>query len=347
MKKIITLLLAGLCSLSVLAASSSEDRDKAITSELKSVTNLLIEGNIENTTILLVNPDAYIGNLFPSNPFHFAAGVALSGTVFNTKDIVTPMQNISNIMTEELKDSDFSNLGIGGSTVSLDLSFDLPAQIPLPTAGASVRLGGLFLPFDVGFYGTYAIPGSLDSFVFSDFSATIKYTSFGLDLRYRVLEEKGLLPEISVGCGYTYINEGIIFDAEKNFAVENSSLGNVKGSFKTNADLDIKQHNIFAQVQVSKRLIKVFTPYIGTRLALEKNTTEINWSYSTYHDFDPGIEDLNKNCNYKKSSDFGNCNAQLFGGLGLNLAIIQLGFNVQWNPKSNYLTAGFSTSLKI
>lgn len=365
MKKLISFIIAtSLFATAIFAEddreAQSKKRDAKITGELSNVADLLTDGNTENTTMLLVNPDAFVGKLFPSIPAHFAAGISASGTIFNTDDLVDPMKNVIYTMTDELKASDFGKLYTGATEDPvLDLDFDVPAKIPLPTAGVSLRIGGIILPFDIGFYGMYAIPGSLDSFKYEDFSASINYSSFGVDLRYCVVQDKGLLPKVSLGFGYTFVNESLSFDANRSFSYDydftsyGGPSGSAKGSFDTAIDMDIKQHSIFAQVQISKQLLYLFTPYIGARYTLSKTDTDIKWYYKTTHDAipspAPSMDDIDRKDSKSISSDFdfGEGNPQLFGGIGLNLALFQLGLNVQWNPKSNYVTAGLSASIKI
>lgn len=363
MKKILCIIAAtALLGTTVFAGDeeASKKRDAQITGELGNVADLLTDGNIENTPMLLVNPDAYIGKLFPSIPAHFTAGISVSGTIFKTADLVDPMKNVIYTMTDELKASDFGKLFTGATEDPvLDLNFDVPAKIPLPTAGVSLRIGGIILPFDIGFYGMYAIPGSLDSFKYEDFSASINYSSFGVDLRYCLVKEKGLLPKVSLGFGYTFVNESLSFDAKRSFSYDynftslGGTSGTAKGGFDTAIDMDIKQHSIFAQIQVSKQLLYLFTPYIGARYSISKTDADIDWYYKTNHDAlpspAPDMVDIDRKDSKSISSDFdmGEGNAQLFGGIGLNLALFQLGLNIQWNPKSNYVTAGLLATLKI
>ena len=73
MKKILCIIAAtALLGTTVFAGDeeASKKRDAQITGELGNVADLLTDGNIENTPMLLVNPDAYIGKLFPSIPFY-------------------------------------------------------------------------------------------------------------------------------------------------------------------------------------------------------------------------------------------------------------------------------------
>lgn len=61
---------------------TSEERDANITSELCDVTELIMDLNSENTSMLFTQPDAYIGKIFPSLPPHFSAGISVTGTFF-------------------------------------------------------------------------------------------------------------------------------------------------------------------------------------------------------------------------------------------------------------------------
>lgn len=321
---------------------TSEERDANITSELCDVTELIMDLNSENTSMLFTQPDAYIGKIFPSLPPHFSAGISVTGTFFNTDDLIDPMNNIISIMQKELLES-------FGNDAKLKLNFDIPAKIPMPTAAASIRLGVFFLPFDIGFYGMYVIPGTLDSFKYDDFSAGIDYKSFWIDLRYSLLDGQGILPVVSVGIGYSYLNEDISFKAEKGFSYKIVD-SQFKGKFNSEIEMDLTQHSLFAQLQLSKKIL-LLTPYAGFRYTIVKNDADIKWEYKANktQTTDTSTIDFSRKVSKNSSSDFDlfDGKPQLYGGIGINFPFFQLGLNIQWNFKSNYFSGGISALLKI
>jgi hypothetical protein len=78
--------------------------------------------------------------------------------------------------------------------------------VPLPAVVADARIGGLFLPFDIGLK-VGLIPTELQSEI--DQYMSLDYLMWGADVRFALLDGKGLKPALSVGAGYTYYRGSI------------------------------------------------------------------------------------------------------------------------------------------
>jgi hypothetical protein len=124
---------------------------------------------------------AYIG-AFP----HFGVGASI-GAFTIPYDFVKPLIN-------ELQ-------------VSLPSEFDYIEKwgMPIPAIALDARIGGFALPFDIGLKFGY-LPDSLRDKM-SRINAD--YLLAGGDVRFRVVDGRGLLPTVSVGGGYTYLEGNI------------------------------------------------------------------------------------------------------------------------------------------
>ena len=97
-----------------------------------------------------VQPDAYIGKLFPSVLPHLSVGVNASVTPVNAGFISTNLNAVSTAVATALKES-----GAVSETEAASFNFNLtfPDKLPYPAASVSARIGGFVLPFDIGLWG--------------------------------------------------------------------------------------------------------------------------------------------------------------------------------------------------
>ncbi len=124
---------------------------------------------------------AYIGE-FP----HFGVGASI-GAFTIPYDFVQPL---------------ITDLGI-----SLPSEFDYIEKwgMPIPAIALDARLGGFVLPFDVGVKVGYIPEEYRDKLT----RIHADYRLFGGDARLRLIEGRGLLPTLSVGGGYTYLEGSV------------------------------------------------------------------------------------------------------------------------------------------
>jgi len=187
---------------------------------------------------------AYIGQ-FP----HFGVGVSLGG-MFLPYEAVKPVID-----------------GMGfGSSVPTELK---TYGVPFPAIAADARLGGFILPFDVGVKFGF-IPDQAKE-LFSD-KVTADYLLAGVDARLRWVEGRGLLPTISAGAGYNFMQGTLgINDVSTGETIDITTLMQSEGFggiyhrlVITDPDLAFKwdTHTIQAKAQASWNLA-ILTPHAG------------------------------------------------------------------------------------
>jgi hypothetical protein len=203
-----------------------------------------------NSTLGLNWSDAYIGQILNrapeklvNKPPHFGVGVMAGATSISKDKVLDALEKA------------------GMDSSDLD---DIPVFV-LPAAAGELRLGGFFLPFDLG-----VKVGVLPSLDIGDIN--FNYTFVGFDLRYALLKEeaKNWKPNISVGAGFTYIREqfsGIsIGSGTTTWTVPGGINGTTGGTVTLGApdlELDWSNMTLDLKAQISKRFIYIFTPYLG------------------------------------------------------------------------------------
>ena len=350
-----------ICVLSLLGTGSvfAEDVEQKI-KEAKEVLsghlssaaqNILEEFEVilpEANSLSNVQPDAYIGKVFPSLPPHFVVGVNVSVTPVNTGFISENMNTISSAVSSMLEEADaIKNVG----EFSFDFSF--PDKIPYPAASVSGRVGGLFLPFDVGLWGITTGKIFHDKSIGDSPVFDFDYMAVGVDLRYAVLEGIGLLPKISVGLGYQFARQNLGVSFSREFTIdagyEDPDGENVSGSADMDSSVNFKvnTHTFFGQIQVSKTFL-IVTPYLGLKALFTKADCSYDWKYETSVNGQSYkiLSDGDSN-SYKHSiSDVG-IQTQVFGGFSLNLAVFQTSFNAAYNFSAKLFTGSVGMSIKF
>lgn len=230
-----------------------------------------------------VYADAFIGKVFPAVPPHFAVGFNTGFTHLNTSGLAKAADS----------------LGIDG--VNDDLYF--------PVLNADIRIGGLFLPFDVGFSFMTLDVSSLNTM---DADFTAEFTTFAVDARYALLEDGLVTPGISVGVGFS-MNSGT-FGASNKYA-------------EVTVDYNVK--TLYTQLQISKALnIPVvsigFTPFLGLRALVSDYSND--WSWKGKNSAISTVVDTYglKTSGTASSDGFGGFQPQVYGGVGFNFMLIQL-----------------------
>ncbi|MBO6177387.1 MAG: hypothetical protein J6O39_07590 [Treponema sp.] len=297
--------------------------------------------------------DAYIGKFFPSLPPHFGVGLSLGGTKLD----MSGLKNAASAMEKTVASV------VGSSNVDFG---KIPSSFFLPTLSIDARIGGVILPFDVGFSFMMTNP-SLTGVDFSDpdsikdasqamkfnwmgFDGSLDYITLGLDVRYPIWEGNLILPKISVGAGYVYTRGQV--------GVKSS-----EGSTKANLDLSYSTHVIFAEAQVSKNFL-LATVFAGGRALLSNTTTSWAWDVSTtynylgtdytvYEEGSGSRTAKGKSASYEHGKfDFSGIQPQLYAGVGLNFLVFQATANICADVRSfmdsdNYDSALWSGALSF
>ena len=230
-----------------------------------------------------VYADAFIGKVFPAVPPHFAVGFNTGFTHLNTSGLAKAADSLE----------------IDG--VNDDLYF--------PVLNADIRIGGLFLPFDVGFSFMTLDVSSLNTM---DADFTAEFTTFAVDARYALLEDGLVTPGISVGVGFS-MNSGT-FGASNKYA-------------EVTVDYNVK--TLYTQLQISKALnIPVvsigFTPFLGLRALVSDYSNDWSWKGKN-SEISTVVDTYGLKTSGTASSDgFGGFQPQVYGGVGFNFMLIQL-----------------------
>ena len=271
---------------------------------------------------------AYIGQ-FP----HFGVGLAGGVVTVPTKGI----QEVANA------------LGVGGVLPSELLTPNL--GLPIPAAVVEARLGGLFLPFDVGVkFGT--IPKSVNLSTFLPSGTSIDFLLYGLEVRTPIVKEGLLIPQISVGAGFNHFSGDIRSTVGQAITVGNISYAGQSNDLSFTAptlDFNWNSNSLDAKIEVSKTVLFILTPYIGAGLAygfssaggsvqstLEDNGSPITQSQidnidAYYQSTGQTAPSLSPTQSFSTSSPANGFSFWAFGGTSVNLLILKLDVSGMYN----------------
>ncbi len=202
--------------------------------------------------------DSYIGH-FP----HFGVGVSAGFVVVPVDDI------------EQL----YNQLGIT----------DIPQEIidlgglPIMADAVEARIGGFILPFDIGIKAGY-IPDAAKE-AMND-GVAVDYKMFGLNMRYRMVKEGLLMPEVSIGAGYTRLDGMVstsvgttetISDPDTTTPLDDITIYAPEVMFGWKS-------NVFdANIQISKNILFILRPYAG--IGASYGISEAGGGYNADIDF--------------------------------------------------------------
>ncbi len=212
--------------------------------------------------------DSYIGN-FPH------LGVALS-----VGAVGLPAEAFGNVL----------GTLTGGAADGNLLSF-LPPELeeagkmfglPFPAVALEARLGGLFLPFDIGLK-VGMIPEQFDMGRILPAGMGADYRLIGADVRFRLVEEKMFIPEISIGGGVNLLTGGISFLTEDDIQIASFEVPNLDDPLGPPDKYDISltapefgfewETTVFdVKAQISKSILWIITPYLGVGMTMGRST---------------------------------------------------------------------------
>jgi hypothetical protein len=327
--------LIALCVILGLTVSVSAQNFSQIKDGLDGFSEAMAKSLPFNSTIGLNWSDAYIGNFFEIPP-HFGVGVAVGATTMEFGAV-----------------NDL--LGLFGSDLG---AFGLKSEIGnggfvLPAYTAEARIGGFFLPFDLGFKIGY-LP-KMDSI------AGLDYLLVGGEIRYALLKGNVILPKVSIGLGVNYLSGGISAKLDKGQEFEV-----VPGSGDTiiidDPTLNFKWQStsIDFKAQVSKSFL-IITPYLGLGASwasskveydIDSNITTIG--FTNLDDANAalkaaGLPTVGSN-GFSGSQEFTDkWGFRAFGGLSVNLAVIRLDLTgmVNFLDLNNYAAFGATFGVRF
>lgn len=189
--------------------------------------------------------DGYIGG-FP----HFGAGLAVGVTAVPASSLEPFFAAMQVAVPDSLK------------------TFGLP----VPAAALSAKLGGPILPFDVGLKAM-VLPSSVAS-ALSASGVTADYQLFGGNVRFGLVKEGLVLPDVSIGAGYNRLKGSI--QMPLNIATQAYSFDPGTGTQTltvTDPDMSMEwtTDSFDFTLQVSKSLL-FLRPYAGVGYSLGKST---------------------------------------------------------------------------
>lgn len=242
--------------------------------------------------------DAWIGYLVPGDKMNFQIGIEGALTQINMDDLLYAAKAIH----------------IGS----------VPETYAYPTLGINAKMGGIFLPFDLGlsFF-------TIDTRYFSELSKGIYLNMFviGGDFRIAILQDKKYFPAWSIGCAYFYSKGGIGCGNEYN-----------------GIDVEYSTHTIIAETQLSKR-ISFLTPFIGYKAIFSNSENNYFWQNET------GIQVngvLTKKGQGKSTIDFlDSFSSQIFAGIGFSLGMFQLDTSASYNITDQIFNGAVSLRMKL
>jgi hypothetical protein len=160
-------------------------------------------------------------------------------------------------------DAIVANLGV---TLPSELDYVRQYGFPIPAYTIDARLGGIFLPFDVGVKVGYLPPDALKQ---AGVAIAVDYLLAGADVRVALLKDEGFVPALSVGAGYSFMKgkigvPGLLSGTTSITSFLNPYDQTYHALDLSNPSLDLQWDTsvIEGKVQLSKRLL-ILTPYLG------------------------------------------------------------------------------------
>ncbi len=207
---------------------------------------------------------AYIGQ-FP----HFGVGLTAGGAFL-------PFATMQPVLTA---------LGV---TLPSQLDFLQKYGIPFPAAALDARIGGFGLPFDVGLKFGF-IPQAAKNLLGS---VSVDYLMAGADVRFAILKDRGFIPALSVGGGYTFLRGAVGVPDLMGTGNTDINLSSIYGGSTyilrvtaPEASFSWQTHTIMAKAQVSKNLL-IFTPSLGVGAAYGRSSAGGGLSSSVQYSTD-------------------------------------------------------------
>ena len=262
-----------------------------------------------NSSLGLNWSDAYIGKLFPSAPPHFGVGGSFG---FTTMELPAARKLA----------------GYLGYKIPFDTN-----KMFLPAYTAEARIGGLFLPFDIGVKFGYLPPIGLWG---TDMN--MNYLLVGGDIRYALLDGT-ILPKISLGVGLDYLSGSVGGKVGNQQKI--SYGGNSITLEKPDVNLKWDTLSLDLKLQISKSFL-IITPYLGlggsyawseAGYSVDAKVTNSSGLTLTQADIDmvnaylnsQGLDGMDVNhtgiSSMVKNSAFG---FRAFGGFSINLVVLKL-----------------------
>lgn len=281
--------------------------------------------------------DSYIGNL----P-HLGLGLAVGATA-------VPIASLENL---------FTSMGIDSIPTALKRY-----GLPIPATALTLKIGGLILPFDIG-VKAMLLPGIIKTSL-AESGVAADYSLFGGNIRYAILKEGTLLPDVSIGAGYNRLSGAIV-----------TPLGISGQSFKfttpdtvehtlavTDPDLALRwvTDSFDFTLQASKKILFI-EPFLGLGLSMGKSSVKGGIESEMLYDGTPvtesqvaslkadlkdagiDIPDISAE-GFMFGSEYNKPVFRAYGGITLSIFVLKLDTMVMYVPSNKSL--GLSTMLRL
>jgi hypothetical protein len=311
-----------------------EDSFESFASDVAS--SLPLNSSIGNNT-----PDAYIGQLLSAPP-HFSIGVTTGASTIPYKTIEAAMKDLD-LKTGAI--NQFSGIGV-----------------PLPAYTVDARVGGFILPFDVGLK-----IGGVPRTDFGVMPADLEYFLVGADVRYAVIEQGAVLPNVSVGVGYNYLSGQVfvpdVYNNDYTFEIPDGS-GDTLSFSDPDLTFNWQSSVIDFKVQASKQFL-VVTPFagLGTSVGISsaggglESALLYNGTKASNQDI-KDIEDAFEAAGYDApnldpdqgiliGSDVNGWGLRAFGGVGFNILALKLDLGLGYDVLGSNLMGSLSARFQL
>ena len=317
----------------VVAAAGAQETLAGFKTEFENFAGDLAGALAVNSTIGSNWSDAYIGK-FP----HFGVGLT-TGAAFTSSGGA---------------DSIFQAVGATEPDVLTKLSLGLP----VPAVGGTFKIGLPFLPMDVGIKGGY-VPSSIGTNILGT-GVTAQYTNVGLQVRYALLKQNLLLPNISLGASYNYQKGSVT--APTGLSSQSFTTQTDQGTTTITAgapELALGwQSNVFDfTAQVSKLLLFV-VPYAGVGYTLGTSAVTGGVSSTVGTDYVGGVSALNSylaahggptlsDQGFTFSANANDPVFRVYGGLSLRIVVVDLDTQVIYVPATKALGTSVTARVQL
>jgi hypothetical protein len=279
-----------------------------------------------NAAVGLNWSDAYIGQ-FP----HFGIGLTVGASTIPYRAAEFVLDTIG--LADGIKDNP-------------EFRYIEQFGVPLPAYTAEARIGGFIIPFDLGVKVGILPPDFNPGDLIPGF--TLEYTNIGFDVRLPIVEERAIIPEVSVGGGYNYLRANVGFAGIlgndlniADFADPRPDVDTVYSVSMTDPSVNYQwsANVIDLKAQVSKSLL-LFRPFVGVGASIgfgsagagfESDLTGIDSedieainTWAEAQGLDSPLPSLSSKSFYVNASMGNGWAFRAFGGLGIDLLIVKI-----------------------
>jgi len=250
----------------------------------------------------------------------------------------------------------FLDLADGIGATLPDKVKDSKLGVPLPAYTLDARIGIPFLPIDVGAKLGLFTPEMAEK-VGGLGGVTADYMLAGFELRYPVLKGNLVLPAVALSAEYSYLSGGV----GTSVTGLDTSIADVEGFTINMDDPDVRfewqTHAVDFKVQASKNLL-IFTPYVGGAYTYGWSragggvSADLDFGGATEEEVRDALEEAGYDIELDDSSftifsDATGGALRAFGGFSVNLLILRLDLNAQYNFATQGLGAGLNVRVQL